>query len=159
MKLNTSTCKATNTGEGKSTSSYAYTATASEISYYYSGKRSWSDCGEFRMSVNSQTSYSRARNGTDKSNKTDFCVRRHQIDEDLLGWEGDRDSWGRIWESAVKSQVTESVPGEWFIRYWQDMGNRVHPLKASAGELNTSKKEAVLVATLQNSYTLCQGKL
>lgn len=42
------------------------------------------------------------------------------------------------------------------MHYWQDM---VHPLKASGGELNTSKKEVVLAATLKNSYTLCHGKL
>ena len=58
-----------NTEEVKSTSSYAYTATASKISYYYSGKQSWNLCEEFRMSVNSQTSYSRIRKGADKSNK------------------------------------------------------------------------------------------
>lgn len=152
-----------NTGEGKSTSSYAYTATASKISCYYSGKWPQNQCGEFRMPVISQTSYSRTRKGADKNNK--IIRERLLCKETPNRWRlaGLGRGHGQIRQDMRKlCKITGHGERHWGMIHpllWQDTGNRVLPLKASGGELNTSNKEVVLATTLKNSYTLCHGKL
>jgi len=152
-----------NTGEGKSTSSYAYTATGSTISCCYSGKQSSNHHGELRMSVNSQTSYSRTRKGADKSNKV---TRERLLCKEtanrwrLIGLGGEQGQLRQGIRKLIRELLRyKGVTAELFLHYQQDTANRVLPLKASGGELtNIGKTEGVPAATLKNSYTLRHGK-
>lgn len=144
-----------NAGEGKSTSTYTDTATASKISYYYSVSDPEITVGKFRMSNNSGTSYSGTRKGTDKSNK---IIRERLLCKDTPN------RWRLVRLGGGQGQLRQDmrklckITGHGAHR-WRAIhpvtaarGNRAYPGKAMRGEPDTSKKEVVLAATLKNSH-------